>query len=102
MFKPIRPGRAESAPDFNLQELPGYLSNIYQQNFVTSTKIYRIYPCIMHTFFSQILPLKQRYELYTDPFVFMLGTLHNNTKSAKSNNSQFYATSRNKSRQKFV
>ena len=26
--------------------------------------------------------------------------MHNNTKSAKSNNSQFYATSRNKSRQK--
>ena len=38
----------------------------------------------MHTFFSQIL----------------LDNLHNNTKSAKSNNSQFYATSRNKSRQK--
>ena len=54
----------------------------------------------MHTFFSQILPLKSRCTLYMEPFVFMLGNLHNNTKSAKSNNSQFYATSRNKSRQK--
>ena len=61
---------------------------------------YRIYPRIMRTFFSQILPLKSRCALYTEPFVFMLGNLHNNTKSAKSNNSQFYATSRNKSRQK--
>ena len=54
----------------------------------------------MRTFFSQILPLKSRCALYTEPFVFMLGNLHNNTKSAKSNNSQFYATSRNKLRQK--
>ena len=61
---------------------------------------YRIYPRIMRTFFSQILPLKSRCALYTEPSVFMLGNLHNNTKSAKSNNSQFYATSRNKSRQK--
>ena len=62
---------------------------------------YRIYPCIMCTFFTQILPLKSRYALYTEPFVFVGGNLHNNTKSAKSNNSQnFYATSRNKSRQK--
>ena len=61
---------------------------------------YRIYPCIMYTFFSQILPLKSRCALYTEPFVFMSGNLHNNTKSAKSNNSRFYATSRNKSRQK--
>ena len=61
---------------------------------------YRIYPCIMHTFFSQILPLKSRCALYTEPFVFLLGNLRNNTKSAKSNKSQFYATSRNKSRQK--
>ena len=63
--------------------------------------IYRIYPCIMRTFFSHFfLPLKSRCALYTEPFVFMFGNLHNNTKSAKSNNSQFYATSRNKSRQK--
>ena len=61
---------------------------------------YRIYPCIMRTFFSQILPLKSRCALYTEPFVFMSVNLHNNTKSAKSNNSQFYATSRNKSKQK--
>ena len=61
---------------------------------------YRIYLCIMRTFFSQILPLKSRCTLYTETFVFMLGNLHNNTKSAKSNNSQFCATSRNKSRQK--
>ena len=61
---------------------------------------YRIYPCIMRTFFSQILALKSRCALYTEPFVFMLGNLHNNTKSAKSNSFQFYATSRNKSRQK--
>ena len=54
----------------------------------------------MCTFFSQILALKSRCALYTEPFVFMLGNLHNNTKSAESNNSQFYATSRNKSRQK--
>ena len=57
----------------------------------------------MRTFFSQILPLKSRCAIYTDytePFVFMLGNLHNNTKSAKSNSFQFYATSRNKSRQK--
>ena len=54
----------------------------------------------MHTFFSQILPLKSRCTFYTEPFVFTLGNLHINTKSAKSNNSQFYATSRNKSRQK--
>ena len=57
----------------------------------------------MRTFFSQILPLKLRcaiYMDYTEPFVFMLGNLHNNTKSAKSNSFQFYATSRNKSRQK--
>ena len=33
-------------------------------------------------------------------FVFMLSNLHNNTKSAKSSNSQFYATSRTQSRQK--
>ena len=32
---------------------------------------YRIYPCIMHTFFSQILSLKSRCALYTEPFVFM-------------------------------
>ena len=62
--------------------------------------LYHIYPSIMRTFFSQILPPKSRCTLYTEPFVFMLGNLHNNTKSAKSNNSQFYATSRNKSRQK--
>ena len=62
--------------------------------------IYRIYLCIMHTFFSQILPLKLRCTLYTESFVFMLGHLHNNTKSAKSNNSQFYVTNTNKSRQK--
>ena len=54
----------------------------------------------MRTFFSQILPPKLRCALYTEPFVFMLGHLHNNTKSAKLNSSQFYATSRNKSRQK--
>ena len=61
---------------------------------------YHIYPCIMCTFFSQILALKSRCALYTEPFVFILGNLHNNTKSAESNNSQSYATSRNKSRQK--
>ena len=61
---------------------------------------YCIYPCIMRTFFSQILPPKSRCTLYTEPFVFMLGNLYNNTKSAKSNSFQFYATSRNKSRQK--
>ena len=67
---------------------------------VKSLQHYRIYPCIMRTFFSQILPLKSRCAIYTELFVFMLGNLHNNTKSAKLNNSQFYATSRNKSRQK--
>ena len=41
-----------------------------------------------------------RCALYTEPFAFIGGNLHNNTKSAKSNNSQFYATSRNKSRKK--
>ena len=61
---------------------------------------HHIYPCIMRSFFSQILPLKSRCALYMIPFVFMLGNLHNNTKSAKLNNSQFYATSRNKSQQK--
>ena len=54
----------------------------------------------MHTFFSQILPPKSRCALYTEPFAFMFGNLHNNTKSAKSNSFQFYATIRNKSRQK--
>ena len=54
----------------------------------------------MRTFFSQILAPKLRCALYTEPFVFMLGNLHNNTKSAKLNSFQFYATSRNKSRQK--
>ena len=54
----------------------------------------------MHTLFSQILPLKSSCILYTEPFVFILGNLHNSTKGAKLNNSQFYATSRNKSRQK--
>ena len=54
----------------------------------------------MHTFFTQILPLKSRCALYTEPFVFIGGNLHNNTKSAKSNNSQFYATSKNKSTRK--
>ena len=53
----------------------------------------------MRTFFSQILSPKSRCALYTEPFVFMLGNLHNNTKSAKSNSFQFYATTRNKSRQ---
>ena len=62
--------------------------------------MYRIYPCIMRIFFTQILPLKLRCALYTEPFAFIGGNLHNNTKSAKSNNSQFYATSRNKSRKK--
>ena len=60
---------------------------------------YRIYSCIMRTFFSQIWPLKSRCALYTEPFVFMLGNLHNNTKSAKWNNSQFYAINQDK---KFV
>ena len=54
----------------------------------------------MRTFFSQIFPLKLRCVLYTELFVFMLDNLHNNTKIAMSNNSQFYATSRNKSGQK--
>ena len=54
----------------------------------------------MHTFFSQILPPKSRCALYREPFVFMLGNLHNKTKGAKSNSFQFYASSRNKSRQK--
>ena len=54
----------------------------------------------MRTFFTQNLPLKLRCALYTEPFAFIGGNLHNNTKSAKSNNSQFYATSRNKSRKK--
>ena len=62
--------------------------------------MYRIYPCVMRTFFTQNLPLKLRCALYTEPFAFIGGNLHNNTKSAKSNNSQFYATSRNKSRKK--
>ena len=62
---------------------------------------YRIYPCIMRTFFTQILPLKSRCTLYTEPFVFIEGNLHNNTKSAQPNNSQFYVLNcRNKSRQK--
>ena len=61
---------------------------------------YRIYPCRMRTFFSQILTPKSRCALYTEHSVFMLGNLHNNTKSAKSNSFQFYAASRNKSRQK--
>ena len=54
----------------------------------------------MRTIFSQILPPKSRCALYTESFVFMLGNLHNNTKSAKSNSFQFYATSWNKLRQK--
>ena len=54
----------------------------------------------MRTFFSQILTPKSRCALYTEHSVFMLGNLHNNTKSAKSNSFQFYAASRNKSRQK--
>ena len=54
----------------------------------------------MRTFFSQFLALKSRCALYMAPFVFMLGNLHNNTKIAKSNSFQFYATSGNKSRQK--
>ena len=62
--------------------------------------MYRIYPCITRIFFRQILPLKSRCAFFTEPFVFMLGNFHNNTKSAKSNNSQFYATSRNISKQK--
>ena len=48
---------------------------------------------------TRTLPPKSRCALYTEPFVFMLGNLHNNTKSAKSNSFQFYATTRNKSRQ---
>ena len=67
---------------------------------VNTNNIPRIYPCIMRTFFSQILPPKSRCALYTEPFVFILGILHNNTKSAKSNSFKFYATSRNKSRKK--
>ena len=51
-------------------------------------------------FSHKILALKSRCTLYMEPFVFIEGNLQNNTKSAKSNNSQFYATSRNKSRQK--
>ena len=61
---------------------------------------YRIYLCIMRTFLSQILPSKSRWALYTEPSVFMFGNLHNNAKSVKSNSFQFYAASRNKSRQK--
>ena len=61
---------------------------------------YRIYPCIVRTFFSKFLPPKSRCALYMVTFVFMLGNLHNNTKSAKLNSFQFYTTSRNKSRQK--
>ena len=49
---------------------------------------------------TEILPPKSRCALYTEPFVFMFGNLHNKTKSTKSNNSQFYVTSRNKSRKK--
>ena len=61
---------------------------------------YRIYPCIVCTFFSQFLPPKSRCALYMVTFVFMLGNLHNDTKSAKLNSFQFYTTSRKKSRQK--
>ena len=51
-------------------------------------------------FFLTNFASKIEKRIYTEPFVFMLGNLHNNTKSAKSNSFQFYATSRNKSRQK--
>ena len=61
---------------------------------------YRIYLCIMCTFFSQILPLKSRCALYLEPFVFIWGNLHNNTKNTTWNDSQFYEARRNKSRQK--
>ena len=75
------------------------MSHTFYHNFCWANE-YRIYQCIMRTFFSQILPPKSRCALYTGPFVFMLGNLHNNTKSAKSNSFQFYAASRNKSRPK--
>ena len=32
--------------------------------------------CIVHTFFSEILPLKSRCALYMEPFVFKWGDLH--------------------------
>ena len=32
---------------------------------------YHFYPCIMHTFLSQSLPLKSRCALYMAPFVFI-------------------------------
>ena len=53
-----------------------------------------------HFFFTNFASKIKVHIIHTEPFVFMLGNLHNNTKSAKLNNSQFYATSRNKSRQK--
>ena len=51
---------------------------------------YRIYSCIMRTFFAQMLLFKSRCALCMDPFVFIQSSFHNNTKNAKSNNSQFY------------
>ena len=50
-----------------------------------------------HFFLSQILPLKSRCALYTEPFVFIHvgGNLHN-IKNTKSNNLQFYEARRNK------
>ena len=50
-------------------------------------------------FFLTNFASKIEMRIIHEPFVFMLGNM-NNTKSAKSNNSQSYATSRNKSRQK--
>ena len=67
--------------------------------YMAYTLPYLPYVYNAHFFFTN-LPLKWRCALYTEPFVFMLGNLHNNTKSVKSNISQFYATKRNKSRQK--
>ena len=52
-----------------------------------------------HFFFTNFAS-KIEMRIIPVPFVFMLGNLHNNTKSAKLNSFQFYATSRNRSRQK--
>ena len=52
-------------------------------------------------FFLTNLASKIEMSIIHGNFCFhVTGNLHNNTKSAKSNNSQFYAISRNKSRQK--
>ena len=74
----------------NILKLIAIIINDYQLVEMIAHDYYRIYSCIMRTFFAQMLPLKSRCALCTDPFVFIRSSLHNNTNNAKSNNSQFY------------